>query len=394
MAHAATRPVAVAAPARSIAPSFRIDVLRDWADLSPPWDTLAPACQEFPFQRGVWLDAWYKAFSQSPDTEPLLIIARDRASDEFALALPLVRRRDRGLWTAEFADLNLTDYNAPLVGAAAPRDRAGASILWRTIRTSLPDVDLVQLKKMPTTIGGRPNPLALLSRAVTCQLNGNVVTTGEDFDAYRYSLERTVRKELERSWRVFSRHAGARFCPVEDTELALKILAVMEEQQSVRMHELGRLYTLGETAAATFYKNLVLAGILNGDVVMTALMCGDEIVASLLGLRHGDRYVMIRISNAGAAWSNCSPGRLVIERTMAYLHVQGTRVFDFSVGNYAYKRRFRVEPIPLVDLAAGLTWRATPAVVRETAIQALRASPALDKRVRRVLGRPQPEEQD
>ena len=86
----------------------------------------------------------------------------------------------------------------------------------------------------------------------------------------------------------------------------------------------------------------------SGYAVVTALTVGDEIVATLLGIRDGARYVMIRISNAGEKWSNCSPGRLIIERTMAALHKDGVREFDFSVGNYAYKRRFGVR-----RLAAG-----------------------------------------
>jgi hypothetical protein len=38
-------------------------------------------------------------------------------------------------------------------------------------------------------------------------------------------------------------------------------------------------------------------------------MADDEMVATLLGVRHGSRYVMVRISNAGDKWSSCSPGR-------------------------------------------------------------------------------------
>ncbi len=49
---------------------------------------------------------------------------------------------------------------------------------------------------------------------------------------------------------------------------------------------------------------------------------------------------------------NCSPGRLIIGRTMAHLHAQGIRQFDFSIGNYAYKRRFDVAPVALVDKTA------------------------------------------
>ena len=49
-----------------------------------------------------------------------------------------------------------------------------------------------------------------------CSLNGNIVTTGEDYDAWRFTLERTVRKELERSWRVFTRDPPPAFKIVTD----------------------------------------------------------------------------------------------------------------------------------------------------------------------------------
>ena len=51
---------------------------------------------------------------------------------------------------------------------------------------------------------GGSNPLAMLDAAGPCSLNGNQILTGEDYDAWRHTLERTARKELERSWRVFT----------------------------------------------------------------------------------------------------------------------------------------------------------------------------------------------
>jgi CelD/BcsL family acetyltransferase involved in cellulose biosynthesis len=98
--------------------------------------------------------------------------------------------------------------------------------------------------------------------------------------------------------------------------------------------------------------------------VVSALSVGEEVVATLLGIRSGSRYVMVRISNAGAKWSNRSPGRLIIERSMAALHKDGIREFDFSIVNYAYKRRFGVAPLPLVDVTASLSWRELPYALR------------------------------
>jgi hypothetical protein len=111
-------------------------------------------------------------------------------------------------------------------------------------------------------------------------------------------------------------------------------------------------------------------------------------VATLLGIRCGARYVMIRISNAGDKWSNCSPGRLIIERTMAALHRDGVREFDFSIGNYAYKRRFGVTRLPLVDVSAALSWRGLPYALRDRAARELRSYPKLSAWLKRALGKP------
>ena len=50
--------------------------------------------------------------------------------------------------------------------------------------------DLIRLRKVPIDLDGRPNPLALLDAAGPCSLNGNLVTTGEDYDAWRYTLRK------------------------------------------------------------------------------------------------------------------------------------------------------------------------------------------------------------
>jgi CelD/BcsL family acetyltransferase involved in cellulose biosynthesis len=264
--------------------------------------------------------------------------------------------------------------------------------MWQELRAALrrlPDgADLIRLRKMPVEIDGRPNPLALLDGAGPCSLNGNIVTTGDDFDAWRFTLERTVRKELERSWRVFTRDPQAAFRIVTDSEEALRMLATMELQQGNRMQHLGLNFILNDETCAAFYRNLVRDNAANGYAVLSALTVGEQVVATLLGIRQGSRYVMVRISNAGDKWSNCSPGRLIIERTMAALHRDGIRQFDFSIGNYAYKRRFGVVHTPLVDFTAPLSWRGVPYALRDRTARWLRGHPKLAEHVKRALRKP------
>ncbi len=173
-----------------------------------------------------------------------------------------------------------------------------------------------------------------------------------------------IRKELERSWRVFSRDPSAKFSLFTDEDAALRILSTTEAQQGARMESLGLNFILNNETCAAFYRNLVRGGLGGGYAVVSALTAGEEVVATLLGIRHGARYTMIRISNAGEKWSNCSPGRLVVERTMAALHRDGVREFDFSIGNYAYKRRFGPVRTPLFDHVEARSLRGVPLMLR------------------------------
>jgi CelD/BcsL family acetyltransferase involved in cellulose biosynthesis len=377
------------ARANTRAAGFRVEVMSDWQAAIARWQDVSPST---PFQHRQWYDAWYSAFAGIDGIEPLIAVVTDASTGELAVMLPLIRRRQSNIRIVEFADLDLTDYNAPILGNAAPRDARAARVLWRDLLKALRRMqggaDLIRLRKVPVDLDGRANPLALLDAAGPCSLNGNLVTTGEDYDAWRYRLEKTVRKELERSWRVFTRDPAATFKLIMDHHEALKILSTTEVQQGTRMQSLGLNFVLNDETCAAFYRNLVRDGVDSGYALVSALTVGDEVVATLLGIRCGAHYVMIRISNAGEKWSNCSPGRLIIERTMAALHQDGVREFDFSVGNYAYKRRFGVARLPLVDISAALSWRGLPYALRDRIARELRSYPQLTAFLKRALGKP------
>jgi len=182
----------------SRAARFRVEFVRDWKQAAARLNDLSLAT---PFQHPQWLDAWYDAFAGPDDVEPLIAIICDAATGEQVALLPLIRRLQKGIRIVEFADLELTDYNAPMLTAAAPRDAKGARALWRDLKAALRRMpggaDFIRLRKMLVDLDGRPNPLALLDGAGPCSLNGNIVTTGDDFDAWRYTLEPCARSWSE-----------------------------------------------------------------------------------------------------------------------------------------------------------------------------------------------------
>ncbi|MCX5577113.1 GNAT family N-acetyltransferase [Kaistia terrae] len=365
---------------------WKVTVHGSWQEAATLWRPFfASDSPRSPFQTEHWLSHWYAAFSARADVEPLLVLVTD-ASGADALALPLILHRDR-LRTIEFADLGITDYNAPLLGPAAPVDETEARTLWRAVRAALPPADLIEFTKVVTKIGDRPNPLVQALSGEVSHLFGNVVQIDADYEAWLRSLSKDNRKELGRFWRVFTRDERARFVFADTPEAAKTLYGQLTAQQSARIRSLGLPYLLDEPNYDDFYRELLLDGLNDGSARLSALVAGDELVAALFGVARGDHYSMVRISTAGGEWANCSPGRLVIERTMEALHRQGFRTFDFTIGDYGHKRSFEVAHIPLVDIHESVSWRGWGTVGYEGAKAFVKRHPSIERFARKVLRR-------
>lgn len=363
---------------------YRVSIANDWSAANWPWR----AGLSTPFQRGEWLTAFYDALTRhEPEMLPLIVRVTD-ADGIPAYHLPLLCRGVGTLQVVEFADLNMTDFNAPLLGPASPITQADAREAWKAVKRALPSCDAVRFTKMPPMIGTRPNPLCLPGGLLPAAANGNLLVVGDVWQEYNRSLERTVRKELERNWRVFTRSPDARFVPITDAGQALATLVEMEDLQRARMHALGQPYALDEPVTADFYRRLIADGMKTGYAVLTTLRDGPDFVAGLLGIHDGETYVMIRLVHCGTGeWSKISAGRLVVHKTMEWLHGEGCRRFDFSVGNYPYKRRFLPVRMPMFDRVEALSTRGVPMMLKARAAGWLRARPHLRERVRQLLGK-------
>lgn len=361
----------------SPASGFRIEFAENWRLAVARW---SGAGQETAFQHPLWFEAWYAAFTEA---SPLIAIVTESTTERPVALVPLVLRVRHGVRIVEFADLNVTDYNAPMLRVGAALNVAGTRALGQALVAALRElpggVDLIRLRKMPE---GELNPLAMLGRAGSCSLNGNIIAIGDDFEAYRTSIKRM---QLPRSWRVFARRPGAVFRLIDSVDEALEIIEIMDAQQQARMQKLGLEFSLNDAAHSKFYRDLVRRGLREGYVVVSALTCDEGVVATVLGIKQGGSFVFLRISNGGERWRNCSPSRLIIERTIAALHAQGLRRFDLSIGNYPFKRRFGAVQLRLTDASIALTWRGTPYAWRDFAAQSLRRHPRVASLVSRLL---------
>ncbi|WP_314951159.1 GNAT family N-acetyltransferase [Bradyrhizobium cosmicum] len=351
--------------------AIAVDFVRDWQRAASRLN----AGHRTAFQHGYWLGAWYEAFD---DVAPLIAVLSDAETGKDIAVVPMISHVRRGIRIVEFADLGVSDNNAPILALDAVLDAESTEAIGRALvdaLRALPDrFDLLRLKKMPAQIGGKPNPLVSLGRVGSSSLNGNLVLMGDSYEDYQASIKRM---QMPRAWRVFDRHAGARFELAADVARARELLDVMDVQQQARMRKLGSRFVLNDETHARFYREVARQGLADGYAVVSALVCDEGVVATTLGVRHDATYILLRISHAGDTWSRCSPGLLVAERTMAALHAQGVRRFDLSIGNLDYKRRFGAERVPLTDVSIALSWRGTPYAWRDHVAQGMRRYPRL-----------------
>ena len=110
--------------------TFDVTVSTDWAATRHRWAAFSSSTTCTPFQAMPWLDAWYT--SHADRGAPLLIDVMRGTS--LAVLLPFVVTQRGSQRVLEFADLGVSDFNAPILGPAAPTEAADARALWRAVR--------------------------------------------------------------------------------------------------------------------------------------------------------------------------------------------------------------------------------------------------------------------
>ena len=347
--------------------------------LHPSWDALASRLSAdssqclTPFQSPLWFAAWYATIGAQQNITCLPVELQDESGAFFA-AVPLIMKRDKGLKIIEFADLGVTDYNAIFFVGNARSEHYDPLIIIAAIKQSLPFADLINFKKMPPKIGILENPLVKHPRVQKSELNTSFLLFSGSWEDYqRKILKKKFRMDLERSWRVFERDgSNARFEVIRHIDEALELFSQLEHMQSQRMQQKGKKYILDRHEYRAFYKSILRGGLADGEVLFTVLKSDEEVVAALYGIKNNSSYAMLRLAQAPDGWSHCSPGKLIIEKTMQWLHERGLNYFDFTTGDYAYKNNFGVEVNSLFELELPLSLRGRLTLLRKKSISCIK----------------------
>lgn len=364
--------------AKSVPPPDEIvlELHEDLAALEAEWRAVERVADCTVFQTYDWLAAWQRHIGSREGAAPALVVGRCGGHILFLLPLAVQSGFVRRLtWLGQ----DQCDYNAPLLGpefaARVPRDRFLA--LWHQVRALIaahPALrhDLVELRKMPETMGSQPNPFLHLdvalhpSGAHLTHLSG----TWEEFYAARRSSATRRRDRSKR--KKLGEFGEVRFVnPASASDISATLDALIA-QKTRSFASMGVANLFARPGRREFFHDLATGEPTRELVHVSRLDVGSVWAAVNLGLQFRGCYYHILASYDDGEVSRFGPGSAHLRDLMERAIERGCDRFDFTIGDERYKLEWSDTLIRLYDHTAAASARGAPLVLASNAFRSLK----------------------
>ncbi len=292
------------------------------------------------FQHPIWLDAFYRHLAPHRGAEPHILVARDRATRRLELVMPLILRRKRGFRLLEATDLGVSDYSAPVAASefwsALDEDRA----MQRAVLDALPKCDLLRIR--PVREGDCPKYEGLFAgRPVSLGFSSHAARLEAPYDDWRRDhINASMRKMIDRKTRKLKREHDVTVEELGDPDEIRSAISAIAALRAGRFE--GDVIQDG--FAQEFYRDVAVKGTQSGLATTWRLRAGDTDVGIVFGLTHGGRFYYLLIGCDYDQFGTYSPGLQLYDAIMRDWTDRGGSVFDFTIGDEAFKMKFGTAP--------------------------------------------------
>ena len=311
------------------------------------------------FQHPVWLDAFYRTMTAPHGAEKLVATGRDQATGALLFLLPLLRRRRSGVLVIEAAHLGVGDYAHPVVSPdLRSRDFVSA------VAAVLPPHDVVNIRPI------RDEALALWSaflpgRRTALDYSAHAAELSAPFAEWRAkAYEPSFAKYLDRKKRRFLKSGKVELLRVDND--------FRRRDRPVASIRAGRFEDdiLQNGFAREFYAEVAANGRDFARIYQLKLDGAD--VAQAFGLVLDGRFYYLLIGADYERFGKHSPGLVLYDLLIEEWIEEGGTVFDFTIGDEAFKRDFGTAPTPMHALVETATLKGRLALSAFDAMRGLR----------------------
>jgi CelD/BcsL family acetyltransferase involved in cellulose biosynthesis len=340
-------------------PKLAVGLEPDFDFLSDEYRALFEASAATPFQHPAWLDAFYRTMLAPHDAEKLVVTGRDSTDGTLLFLLPLLRRRRSGVVLIEAANLGVGDYAHPVVALALRRGDFVSAV-----STVLPPYDILNIRPIRDESRGLWRAF-LPGRSRTLDYSAHAAGLSAPFAAWRgEALDGSFARYLDRKKKRFLKSGKVELVHMDsDFRAGIDLIA------SIRK---GRFDDdiLQNAYAREFYADVAA----NGQEVarIYRLMLDGADVAQAFGLVLDGRFYYLLIGANYERFGKHSPGLVLYDLLIEKWIDEGGTVFDFTIGDEAFKRDFGTTPTPMHALVDTATLKGRLALSAFDAVRGLR----------------------
>jgi CelD/BcsL family acetyltransferase involved in cellulose biosynthesis len=370
----------------------RLEIHGELSAVEQEWKAFEQHADRTVFQSFDWLAAWQRVIGAREGAVPAIVLGRD-GDGEVLFILQFAIERHRLARRLTWLGWRLCDYNAPLL-AQNFSDRMSAERflrVWRDVTALLRSdprfhFDLVDLQKMPESVGAQRNPfldLAAFGFQVLPHPSGAYVATlGRDWEGF-YATKRSsqTRKKERKQLKHLAEHGEVRFVEVSEHDDITATLATLIDQKSRAFARMGVEDFFARPGYRDFFVAIATDPEMRELIHVSRLDVGTTTAATNVGLKFRGCYYLILSSYDDGDLSRFGPGRAHLHELLRYAIDNGLQQFDFTVGDEPYKRDWSDTELRLYDHVAAVTLRGSLATAMTTAFRrtkrVIKQSPAL-----------------
>ena len=333
-------------------PGILLSLHEDFEPLKPVWQKLEREGDATPFQSYAWLSAWQRHIGTKRRVKPAIVVGWDDAGGAL-FVLPLGIERGTVLNKLVWLGEGLCDYQGPLLAKDFSRHVSAAQFpaLWQEIGEMLPSHQIATLGKMPERIGGQDNPFMTLGKMRRHACSAHLTVLKDDWASYYAEKRSSGSKKRDKQKRRKTEELGdVRFVSARTATERLATLEALVSQKSVAFARMGVANIFEKPGYLDFYRELASDDEAEGLLHLSHLSVGGEIAAASCGLSMANSYFYVLASyDEEAEAARFGPGVIQLMELMSHATETGHRVFDFTIGDEAYKENWCEIEVPLFD---------------------------------------------
>ncbi len=321
---------------------IRLSYHDDLTEVEQEWRGFEQGADCTAFQTFDWLSIWHRHIGVREDIKPAIVIGRQDEAILFILPLALAPGRLRRVaWFGEF----LSNTSAPLLARdfAQRVSRAQFLSLWREIEQLLRKRlrhDLIDLGKIPQTVGAQPNPMLALDLTPHANDAYQVRLTGTWDEFYAAKRSPSRRKTDARKRRRLEKMGNVHFATATDLADIERTLDALMAQKKSSYASLGVANMFEWPGYRDFFVDLATDPRRHGLVHVSSVSVDKTIVAASFGLTLHGNYDYVLAGYTMGEYEGSSPGTLHLQELMQYFTERGFKTFDFNIGDEPYKREW------------------------------------------------------